>query len=330
MTPETLIGTAVDLGIDKDPRGRRALEAKLKSRKERFRDLPRADQSRYDVASLSNPFGDTRLVVNGQGVEIESLLIGIDIGPEEVFLGDKLKKKDGTSPMIISHHASALGKALASVWDTIDVQIHMMKEAGVSSEEADRVTRELEAVKEKNRIQGNPRIIQRAEAADIPLASIHAPADLYAHAHIMDKVTEFEPTTVAEFLEVVGQVKEFQGLPDKRRVPRLTLGSTRAPFQPAYFSLIGGWNPLASGIEVLAQAGIQTLVMIECHAELSRMARKHGMNVVLLPHYPYDSLGLNLLLDEVMSVTGESFQIFACSNYLRLERNNRGEGETWK
>ena len=292
MTPAALIGTAVDLGMNKDPRGRKALEAKLQRRKEAFKKLSSAERAGYDAASLSNPFGDTRLVVEGPDEEIEAVLVGIDIGPEEVLLGDRLRQKLGKSLMVISHHASALGRAMASIWDTIDVQVYMMNRAGVALGEADRVTRELEAMKRKNRIPENPRIIERAEALDIPLASIHAPADLYAYARIVDLVGESQPKTVGEFLERARQVREFHAPSDRRLVPRVKLGAKRSEFQPAYFSLIGGWNPLASGIEALAKAGIRTLVMVECRTELGDVARRYGMNIVLLPHYPYDSLGL--------------------------------------
>jgi|GEM_PF-2261033 len=324
MTPKDLISLAVDLGIAKDPRGKQAMETHLARRRQRFEELSQQAREDFDEASLSNPFGDTRLVVDGNGMDVEAILIGIDIGQEEVLMGDRLRQKSGKSLMVISHHASALGKAMASVWDTINVQIHMLNEAGVPWCEAERVTRELEVVKETNRREADLTILKTAENLEIPLASIHAPADLFAYALIRDMVNERRPDKVEDFLNMAAEIREFQALYDIGWVPKLKLGEASKPFQPTYFSLIGGWNPVPGAIELLARAGIRTLVMVECSMDLEEEARRHGINVVLLPHYPYDSLGLNLILNEILSVSETAFEIHACSNYLRVEETNRG------
>jgi hypothetical protein len=100
----------------------------------------------------------------------------------------------------------------------------------------------------------------------------------------------------------------------------LKVGSTHSRLEPCYFCLIGGWNPVPEAFEALSEAGIRTVVMVECSDPLRDVARRRGMNVVILPHYPFDSLGLNLIFDRILRENSSKIEIFECSHFVRIQR----------
>ena len=53
--------------------------------------------------------------------------------------------------------------------------------------------------------------------------------------------------------------------------------------------------------------------------DLNEVARRRHVSIVVVPHYPADNLGLNLLLDAAMDRFG-AFDVVECGNYVRVER----------
>ena len=60
---------------------------------------------------------------------------------------------------------------------------------------------------------------------------------------------------------------------------------------------------------------------------LNEVARKRQASIVVVPHYPADNIGLNLLFDAAMARFG-AFDVVGSSNYVRVSRGRTDEHRT--
>ena len=94
----------VDMGIDADPRGREKVNLTLEKSKKTLDKLEGRKKELADRDVTWNPYTDCRLLYGENDREITSLLCGIDIGPGEIVLADRLKQKGDQVDLVIAHH----------------------------------------------------------------------------------------------------------------------------------------------------------------------------------------------------------------------------------
>ena len=90
---ETLYGEVVKKGIEADPRNKKEIDRSLKEKKEEYTKLPQKDKELFDQDCLFNPFSDTRILWGNPESQINSMIVGIDVGGGELLLVDSLKSK---------------------------------------------------------------------------------------------------------------------------------------------------------------------------------------------------------------------------------------------
>ena len=67
----------------------------------------------------------------------------------------------------------------------------------------------------------------------------------------------------------------------------------------------------------LAQAGVNTALMVTPGEPLIRAAQEHDLSIIGLPHEGQDSLGMSLLYAKV--IDGEEVTIYPCGGYLVVD-----------
>ena len=83
--------------------------------------------------------------------------------------------------------------------------------------------------------------------------------------------------------------------------------------------MTGGTGGSKEVFPKLANTEIGTIVGMHIGEEHYKEAEKHHINVVIAGHMASDTLGVNLLLDELMKK--ENLEIITCSGFTRVERN---------
>ncbi|MCM8761492.1 MAG: NGG1p interacting factor NIF3, partial [Candidatus Omnitrophica bacterium] len=68
----------------------------------------------------------------------------------------------------------------------------------------------------------------------------------------------------------------------------------------------------------LSQAGVGTIVAMHLSEEHFKHAKEEFINVIIAGHIASDTLGLNLLLDEIEKV--EDIKVIPCSGFVRVKR----------
>ena len=121
MKLKKLFASAVQIGIDADPRGRKLIEKQLKKISEKGKKLEGIEKELFDEERTWNPYHDCR-ILNGTGEEeVTRLMVGIDMEAAEILLADRLREKGEKIDCILVHHPE--GRALADLDKVMPVQV---------------------------------------------------------------------------------------------------------------------------------------------------------------------------------------------------------------
>ncbi len=79
MKLEEIYKLAVQMGIEKDPRGKAEIKRLLARNREKYEKLPEKEKQYFDASGLDNPFPDSRILVGDPKTEVKTVLVGIDM-----------------------------------------------------------------------------------------------------------------------------------------------------------------------------------------------------------------------------------------------------------
>ena len=308
---------AVEVGMDIDPRGKAALLAQMAELGEQFGKMNARDQRLFETERLRNPFGDTRIVCGDADTELKRVIIAIDVDAATLLLAAELTRRGKRVDAVIAHHGTAVC-GIGSREDTAAPQVHLATQAGVPEARVWTLVRELVGTEDS---PWDLRVVQTAEALEMPLMTVHSPADVSVDQFLRAQLAEQKPATVGELVEMVEAWPECQWLMDRaRRVPWIDAGDAGAPVGTVYPCFYGGWNPSPALFEELCRAGVSSFVVVASTPEFRELAGRYGASVVVVPHYPADNVGINILLDRIFP--GEDgFDIVPMGNYYRHRRS---------
>jgi hypothetical protein len=162
------------------------------------------------------------------------------------------------------------------------------------------------------------RTVQVAEALGMPIVGLHAPPDLYNLRHLQGLLDEAAPQTVRELMQIIQNIPECRWLYNQGTPVTAPVGEERSPLGPLYLVMAGGWNPSPACMEAICKAGVGTFVMVATSLDLNEVAARHHANVVIYPHWPADSVGMNLLLDDLRQAS--PIEVVPTGNYVRVPR----------
>jgi putative NIF3 family GTP cyclohydrolase 1 type 2 len=320
LTLKQIYNLAIQMGIKTDPRGKKRIKRILTLEKERFKDLKKDEQKEFDHERFTNPYSDTRILYGQPVKKVKRVLVGIDISVSEILLAEKLKEKRKPIDLIISHHP--LGKALAGLDDVMHLQADLLASYGVPINVAESLLEKRidEVARSVSPINHN-RPVDAAKILDIPLISLHTPADNLVYDFVKKRISKENPETVEDVLKVLKKIPEYKEATLLGAGPRLFAGKPeRRAGKIALTEITGGTEGSKDIYERLSQVGIGTIIGMHMKEEHREEAEKHHINVVIAGHIASDSLGLNLFLDELEK---EGIEIVPCSGLIRVKRRAR-------
>ncbi len=316
MTVRELYEFAIETGRALDPRGPGELVRQTEALQADYEGLDEMARRRFDTERLSNPFGDTRIACGDDATQVGRLICGIDIDGTEVLLADNMRRAGRPVDLVLAHHASAIGGGMGSRLETIWPQVKMLADFGVPEHAAHKLVR---PTSEGDQRSHNLKITQIAQALEMPLMTIHSPADAYLFQEGCRVLAEDQPRTVGDLVDICDAWPEVAWLIERGKGTEVAVGDKRDPLGRTYHAFYGGWNPTPQVFEALCDAGCGTLWVLATSEELNQVARDRNASVVVVPHYPADNLGLNMLLDDTMTHFGD-FEVVETSNFHRHDR----------
>lgn len=313
---------AIEMGIKHDFRSKEQVEKILRRNKEKFDKLSKDQKEIFDEESLSNPYLDSRIHFAGGSKQIKKVMAGIDIDTSELMMARYLSNHNPKSPidLVLGHHPE--GKALADLSDVMHLQADVYSQYGVPINVAEglmkvRISEVSRGVSASNHFKE----VDAARLLQMNFMNVHTPADNLVARFVEKKINGDKPEYVGDILKSLLEIPEYKEAAKRGAGPRLFTGSEdNRCGKIAFAEITGGTSGSAQMYEKMSQAGIGTIISMHQSEEHRKQAEKAHINVVIAGHISSDSLGMNLLLDELEK---KGIEIVPCSGLIRVSRVNK-------
>ncbi len=306
---------AIEKGIEKDPRREENVRKLLEKENILYGEMKEEDQKEYDLDKLFNPYSDTRILYGDPEREVTRVLAGIDMETPEVLLADRLSAR-GKIDLIIAHHPE--GKAVAALYQVMKLQEDLLAKFGVPINVAEGIMApRISEVKRGLMPLNHNRAVDAARLLDIPLICIHTPADNHVSNYLQNIIDEKDPETLGDLLKLLKGIPEYAEAVFSNAGPTIVLGSKERRTGKIMVDVTGGTSGSEDAYAKLATAGVGTLVVMHMGEKHRKEAEKNHINVVVAGHMASDSLGLNLVLDQLVQ---RGVQVVPCAGLIRYER----------
>ncbi len=319
MKAQEIFDLAVKIGVKNDPRGVKEVEKFLKSQKKDYQDLPEKKKKEFDRERLTNPYSDSRFLVGDRNKRVKRVLVGIDPGTSMVLLAKELERMGKPIDLIFAHHPA--GKALADLHEVMDLQTSVYSKAGVPENIAEGIVREqVEDVSRRIAPVNHYDPTMAAELLGMTMINIHTPADNCVWKFVSDFLDKKKPSRVGELVDVLKEIPEYKKATELSAGPVIFSGSEKSRCGKIVISgMTGGTSGKGSEkiYERMAHYGVGTEVAMHVSDEDRLEAVKHYVNIVIAGHIASDSLGLNIILDELEK---KNIEIIPCSGFIRHSR----------
>src|SRR5680860_136761 len=305
---------AIKLGIKHDLRGEEKVIKYLKRIKDKYEELPEDKKADFDLEKLKNPYLDSR-VLYSNGREIKKIVAGIDMETPELLLAKGL----GDIDMVLAHHPE--GIALADLSDVMTLQAQVLADYGLPINIAESVIKPR--ISEVNRSispANHNRPVQAAKMLGLDYMCLHTAADNMAAKFVVDliKENESELETVGDIIKLLQTVEEYKQAKKNKVGPSIFAGSEDSSCGKIVVTeFTGGTSGSKDVYEKMSHYGIGTVIGMHMSEEHRKEAEKYHINVLIAGHMASDSLGMNLLLDEIEK---EGIEVVPMSGLIRVKR----------
>jgi len=307
---------AIKMGIEADPRGKEEVSKYLEKVKRDYDELSEKKKARFDKELLENPYSDSRILNGKEDQIIKGILVGIDMEVPEIILADRLREKGERIDLILAHHPE--GKALPGLEGVMRLQEDILFLQGIPINVAenlmgDRIAEVSRSVHPAN----HNRAVDAAKLLGFAFMNIHTPADNIVTKFLTDLFVEKKPETVGEIIDILLEIPEYQDAQAHNFGPKIVSGSEKSRCGKIWVDMTGGTSGSKNSYEKLSVAGIGTIVGMHMKEDHLVEAKKYGINVVIAGHMPSDSIGMNLILDEIEK---DGINIIPTSGLIRVKR----------
>jgi len=303
-------------GMEVDPRGFNAVEEELRRAKKDFEGLKEKEKKRFDRERLVNPYADTRVLYGDPERDVKNVLVGIDMEVAEVLLADRLRERSKAIDLIIAHHPE--GRAMANLYAVMDMQSDiLLKYGGVPINVAEGIMEaRIKEVERKLMPINHNRAVDAARLLDMPIMCIHTPADNSVTDHLQKLFDKKAPAYVSDIIDTLNDIPEYSYAASETAGPKVVCGGGDRKAGKVFVDMTGGTGGSKKAFEKLSQAGVGTVVGMHISEDHREEAEKNHINVVIAGHISSDTLGMNLLLDNVLT----DVKVFETSGFKRVIR----------
>ncbi|MBA4370914.1 MAG: NGG1p interacting factor NIF3 [Coriobacteriaceae bacterium] len=308
---------AVEQGILADTRSRDEIERVLAKERKAFDKLDEDDKAFFDTDRLTNPYVDTRINCGDLETEVRGLITGVDMEAAEVLLADRLREKGEPIDLILSHHPEGYGYARLDLVMGMQADLWAAQGVGVGAGDA-LIGPRAEEIRRKIMPANHYRAVQAAELLGFAMMSCHTPADNSVNGFVQEFVDRERPDTLDALVKALRTIPEYGDAARKGYGPALIQGTGSARPGKMVADMTGGTEGPMEALDRLAHAGVGTLVGMHYSEEYRKHAEELKLNLVIAGHVSSDTLGMNLVLDEIEKAG--DVKVICTSGMVRVRR----------
>jgi len=313
MKIQDIQNLSIRMGMSSDFRGRDGVQKFLDNKKKKFQKLSLPEQDEFDKEELENPYLDSVVCNIAEDKEIKRVLVGIDIGPEEILIAKEL----GDIDLVIAHHP--IGKGLAQLADVMSLQCDVLKYYGVPINISEGLMRErISEVARGVNSANHQRTVDAAKLLNFNLMNSHTPCDNLAAKFLKDLIESKEIERVSDLISILKEIPEYREAAKIGVGPKIFVGSPENRCgRIALSEITGGTEGSPKLYDKMANVGIGTVVGMHISEEHKKEAELAHINIIIAGHISSDSLGVNLFMDELEK---QGIEIVQCSGFTRVSR----------
>lgn len=321
MKIETFYRKAVAAGIANDPRGPEAVRKLLDEEKAKAEKLTEDERASWEGDRLFNPYSDSRILAGDPAAEARKVIVGIDMDTAEVLLAHTLNRDRAAGiDLVISHHPQ--GVALAQLAAVMRVQSDMLALYGVNISVAEQLLERRIGEVERRLLPGNhSRSVDAARLLGLPMMCLHTPADNCVNTFLASLFEKEKPARLKDLIDLLRTIPEYRAAVGRMAGPKIVSGAETAHCGRIAVEMTGGTEGSKTIYESYAVSGVSTIVGMHISEEALENAKKAHLNVVLAGHISSDTLGLNLLFDEIERE--ERLEFVGVSGFARTRASER-------
>lgn len=298
ITLKDIYRIAVEKGIAEDARERAEIDRVLAKAKKAYDKLDEDERQFFDTEKFTNPYSDTRIACGDPETDVRGLLVGIDMEVGEVLLADHLRSHGEPVDLVLAHHPEGAG--FANLHEVMYMQADLWAAQGVGIGAADALIEpRAQEIRRKVMPANHYRAVDAARLLGLAMMSCHTPADNSVNAFVQRFLDEEAPATLEEVVKALRTVPEYSDAARKGYGPALIYGSASARPGRIVVDMTGGTEGPKEALERLSAAGVGTLVGMHYSEEHRTRAEELKLNLVIAGHVSSDTLGMNLVLDEI-------------------------------
>jgi putative NIF3 family GTP cyclohydrolase 1 type 2 len=321
MKLDRLYRKAVAAGIAKDPRGSEAMRRILEDERAKSEKLKDDEREAWEPDRLFNPYADTRLLAGDPATEVKKVMVGIDMDAAEVLLAHTLNRDRAEGiDVIIAHHPQ--GVAMAQLPEVMRVQSDMLAAYGVNISVAEQLMDTRIGEVERRVLPANHnRAVDAARVLGLPMMCVHTPADNCVNTYLESLFKKEKPERLKDLMDLLKRIQEYRAAVRRMAGPKIVNGAENAHCGKISVEMTGGTEGAKTIYESYAASGVSTIVSMHISEEALENAKKAHLNIVLAGHISSDTLGLNLLFDEVEQE--ERLEFVGVSGFARTRASER-------
>ncbi len=301
----------ISTGIKNDPRGEKDVNDLLNERKKEYNKLSDEEKEYFDKETLTNPYGDTRILYGTGEEEIKSLIAGIDVDTGEIILGKQLG-----FDLIFSHHPR--GVAFLNLPDVMKLQEDALMHHGIPINISQKMmAKRISEVDRALTPQNAYRVVDSARLLNQLFMCCHTPADNSVQHFLTELFNKEKPKYLKDVIDLLLTIPEYKQAKKMGFGPKIFSGDLKSKAGKVVIDMTGGTEGAKELMKKHADAGIGTIVGMHFSEDHKKEAEENYINLVVAGHMSSDSIGVNLLLDQVekVGVKVESF-----SGLIRVKR----------
>jgi len=321
MKLDALYRKAVSTGIARDLRGPDEIRRILAEEEAKFRKLTPEEAEAFDRDRLFNPFADTRVLTGSGETEVTRVIVGIDMETSELLLTHILNRDlNRRIDLIIAHHPE--GTALARLHDVMKLQSDLLAAYGVNVSVAEQLLDKRMGEIERRLLPVNHnRAVDAARLLGLPMMCVHTPADNCVTSYLKELFDREKPQKLKDLLDLLKGIAEYRRADRLAAGPKIVSGAENSRCGRIFVDMTGGTEGPKTIFDQHAVSGVSTIVGMHLSEEALENAKKANLNVVIAGHVSSDTLGLNLLFDEVE--TEERLDFIDASGFARIRKADR-------
>lgn len=243
------------------------------------------------LAGLDETPADSGVVVEGKN--IKKIAFGVDIEVGELLLAREL----GVDA-VITHHPKG-GQPMVDFHNVMTNQIERMVQAGVPINKAQKALKErVEQVDRAHHVANYDRVVSAAKLLNMPLLTIHTPADILAETFIQKNLDrdfkKIDKPTVKDVISSLEKLPEYKKTLAK---PKVRVGREDDFAGRVFVAMAGGTSGGEKVARAYFEAGVGTLVVMHMPDDTIKTVKQQNIgNVVVAGHMASDSVGINQVI----------------------------------